>query len=40
MIAPKDKVGDTALLANTKELQKYLALSYEYAKTLQPKPPR
>jgi TfoX/Sxy family transcriptional regulator of competence genes len=27
-----------ALLKNTKELQKYLALSYEYAKTLKPKP--
>ena len=26
------------LLANTKELQKYLDLSYEYAKTLKPKP--
>jgi TfoX/Sxy family transcriptional regulator of competence genes len=25
------------LLANTKELQKYLAASYEYAKTLKPK---
>jgi TfoX/Sxy family transcriptional regulator of competence genes len=27
-----------ALLKNTKELQKYLALSYEYVKTLKPKP--
>ena len=27
-----------ALLKNTKELRKYLALSYEYAKTLKPKP--
>jgi TfoX/Sxy family transcriptional regulator of competence genes len=27
-----------SLLANTKELQKYLALSYDYAKTLKPKP--
>ncbi len=27
-----------ALLKNTKELQKYLALSYEYAKTLKSKP--
>ena len=27
-----------SLLENTKELQKYLALSYEYAKTLKPKP--
>jgi TfoX/Sxy family transcriptional regulator of competence genes len=27
-----------ALLKNTKELQKYLTLSYEYAKTLKPKP--
>jgi TfoX/Sxy family transcriptional regulator of competence genes len=27
-----------ALLDNTKELQKYLAQSYEYAKTLKPKP--
>jgi TfoX/Sxy family transcriptional regulator of competence genes len=27
-----------ALLTNTKELQKYLELSYEYAKTLKPKP--
>jgi hypothetical protein len=26
------------LLANTKELKKYLDLSYEYAKTLKPKP--
>jgi hypothetical protein len=26
------------LLSNTKELQKYLAKSYEYAKTLKPKP--
>jgi TfoX/Sxy family transcriptional regulator of competence genes len=27
-----------ALLENTRGLQKYLALSYEYAKTLKPKP--
>ena len=27
-----------ALLENTKELQKYLECSYEYAKTLKPKP--
>jgi len=27
-----------SLLKHTKELQKYLALSYEYAKTLKPKP--
>jgi len=27
-----------ALLENTKELQKYLDASYEYAKTLKPKP--
>lgn len=27
-----------ALLENTKELQKYLDVSYEYAKTLKPKP--
>ena len=27
-----------ALLKNTKELQKYLELSYEYVKTLKPKP--
>jgi TfoX/Sxy family transcriptional regulator of competence genes len=27
-----------ALLSNTKELQKYLASSYEYVKTLKPKP--
>ena len=27
-----------ALLENTKELQKYLDVSYEYAKTLEPKP--
>jgi TfoX/Sxy family transcriptional regulator of competence genes len=27
-----------ALLANTEELQKYLEASYEYAKTLKPKP--
>jgi TfoX/Sxy family transcriptional regulator of competence genes len=27
-----------ALLENTKELRKYLALSYAYAKTLKPKP--
>lgn len=28
-----------SLLAKTQELQKYLALSYEYAKTLRPKAP-
>ena len=28
------------LLENTKELRKYLGLSYEYAKTLKPKPTR
>ena len=28
------------LLENTKELKKYLASSYEYAKTLKPKPPQ
>jgi TfoX/Sxy family transcriptional regulator of competence genes len=28
-----------SLLADTKELQKYIDLSYEYAKTLKPKPP-
>jgi TfoX/Sxy family transcriptional regulator of competence genes len=28
------------LLKNTKELQKYLELSYEYVKTLRPKPTR
>jgi hypothetical protein len=27
-----------ALLQNTKEMRKYLGLSYEYAKTLKPKP--
>jgi TfoX/Sxy family transcriptional regulator of competence genes len=27
-----------SLLKNTKELQKYLEMSYEYAKTLRPKP--
>jgi TfoX/Sxy family transcriptional regulator of competence genes len=27
-----------SLLKNTKELQKYLGVSYEYAKTLRPKP--
>ena len=27
-----------SLLENTKELKKYLELSYEYAKTLKPKP--
>jgi TfoX/Sxy family transcriptional regulator of competence genes len=27
-----------ALLKNTKELKKYLAVSYEYARTLKPKP--
>jgi hypothetical protein len=27
-----------ALLRNTKEMRKYLGLSYEYAKTLKPKP--
>jgi len=32
-------VPDT-LLKNTKELQKYLAASYEYAKTLKPKATR
>jgi len=30
----------TALLKNTKELKKYLEFSYEYAKTLRPKPSR
>jgi TfoX/Sxy family transcriptional regulator of competence genes len=35
----KEYVGvPDALLQKTKELQKYLALSYEYAKTLKPKP--
>lgn len=29
-----------ALLKKTKELQKYLELSYEYVKTLRPKPTR
>jgi TfoX/Sxy family transcriptional regulator of competence genes len=29
-----------ALLKNTKELQKYMTLSHEYAKTLKPKPSR
>lgn len=29
-----------ALLKNTKELKRYLGLSYEYAKTLKPKPNR
>lgn len=29
-----------SLLQNTKELRKYLELSYEYAKTLKPKPTR
>ena len=29
-----------ALLKNTKELQKYLEMSYEYVKTLKPKPTR
>ena len=29
-----------ALLKNTQELQKYLEFSYEYAKTLKPKPSR
>jgi TfoX/Sxy family transcriptional regulator of competence genes len=29
-----------ALLKNTKELKKYLEFSYEYAKTLKPKPSR
>jgi hypothetical protein len=29
-----------ALLKNTKELQKYLELSYQYVKTLKPKPTR
>ena len=29
-----------ALLKNTKELQKYLGFSYEYVKTLKPKPTR
>jgi len=28
-----------ALLKNTKELQKYLGYSYDYVKTLKPKPP-
>jgi hypothetical protein len=29
-----------AMLQKTKELQKYFALSYAYAKTLKPKPPK
>ena len=29
-----------AVLKNTKELKKYLEFSYEYAKTLKPKPSR
>lgn len=29
-----------AMLQNTKELKKYLEFSYEYAKTLKPKPSR
>jgi hypothetical protein len=29
-----------SLLENTRELQKYLDASYQYAKTLKPKPPR
>jgi hypothetical protein len=35
----KEYVADPGrLLKNTKELQKYLEFSYEYVKTLKPKP--
>jgi TfoX/Sxy family transcriptional regulator of competence genes len=37
-VMPEYVAVPAALLANTKELKKYLDLSYEYAKTLKPKP--
>ncbi len=37
-IMPEYVTVPDALLKNTKELQKYLELSYEYVKTLKPKP--
>lgn len=37
-VMPEYVAVPAALLANTKEPKKYLDLSYEYAKTLKPKP--
>jgi TfoX/Sxy family transcriptional regulator of competence genes len=37
-VMPEYVAVPDALLKNTKELQKYLALSYQYVKTLKPKP--
>jgi TfoX/Sxy family transcriptional regulator of competence genes len=37
-VMPEYVAVPAVLLANTKELKKYLDLSYEYAKTLKPKP--
>jgi TfoX/Sxy family transcriptional regulator of competence genes len=37
-VMPEYVAVPAALLANTKALKKYLDLSYEYAKTLKPKP--
>jgi len=37
-VMPEYVAVPDALLKNTKELQQYLELSYEYAKTLKPKP--
>jgi len=37
-VMPEYVAVPDALLKNAKQLQKYLAISYEYAKTLKPKP--
>src|SRR5271154_467970 len=37
-LMPEYVAVPAALLTNTKELQKWLGVSYEYAKTLKPKP--
>jgi TfoX/Sxy family transcriptional regulator of competence genes len=37
-VMPEYVTVPDALLANTKELRKYLELSYEYVRTLKPKP--
>ena len=37
-VMPEYVAVPAAMLTNTKELKKYLDLSYEYAKTLKPKP--
>jgi hypothetical protein len=39
-VMPEYVAVPDALLTNTKELQKYLEFSYEYVKTLKPKPTR